>query len=278
MNIFRRYSASAVHTHHLFHGRCLSGRWMKTFFAPCLVCLLGLANVPLVYSGEILVVGTEFAQIFERDSSGEFSGLGVEIVRAMAKQSGDTVNFQIFPWARAQWMVENSQAQILVGPYKTAERETKFSFAQRAFYRDDMVFYVKKGVDIRWDGSYPSLQGAKVGAVNGWVYGKQFEAHRPALKPEMVYSLTSGLKMLLVNRFDLLASNVRNTEALAKSLGLSNDILALSPIIDSENGYLAYCKQTACDALRKRFDELFERLRASGELARLAQYYAVRLP
>lgn len=254
------------------------GRWIRLSVAPCLVFILSMPHLPVAYSAEVLVVGTEFAQIFERDASGEFTGLGVEIVRALAKQSGDTVSFQIFPWARAQWMVENNQAQILVGPYKTAEREAKFSFASRAFYRDDMVFYVKKGSDMRWDGSYSSLHGLKIATVNGWVYGKQFESNRPALKVEMIYSLTSGLKMLQVNRFDLLASNVRNTETLAKSLGLSNDVVALAPIIDNENGYLAYCKQAACDALRLRFDELFERLRASGELGKLAQYYGVRLP
>jgi polar amino acid transport system substrate-binding protein len=251
---------------------------MQIFFIPFSVFFLGLSGLSSAYAAEVLVVGTEFAQIFERDSSGEFSGLGVEIIRSMAKQTGDSVSFQIFPWARAQWMVENNQAQILVGPYKTAEREAKFTFASRAFYRDDMVFYVKKGADIRWDGSYPSLHGSKIAAVNGWIYGKRFESNRPALKLEIVYSLTSGLKMLLANRFDFLASNVRNTDAVTKSLGLTNDVVALSPIIDHENGYLAYCKQAACDSLRLRFDELFEDMRSSGELGKLAHYYAVRLP
>ena len=253
-------------------------RWMGVSVAPCLVFLLSMSNLPFAYSADVLAVGTEFAQIFERDASGEFSGLGVEIIRAMAKQAGDTVSFQIYPWSRAQWMVENNQAQILVGPYKTAEREAKFTFASRAFYRDDMVFYVKKGTDFHWDGTYSSLRGVKIGAVNGWVYGRQFESNRPALKPEMVYSLTTGLKMLLVNRFDFLASNVRNTETLAKSLGLANEIVVLAPIIDNENGYLAYCKQVACDTLRLKFDEFFERMRTSGELGKLAQYYGVRLP
>lgn len=253
-------------------------RLRRTFFGPCLVFLLSMSSFPLAYSADVLVVGTEFAQIFERDASGEFSGLGVEIIRALAKQSGDTVTFQIYPWARAQLMVETNQAQILVGPYKTAEREAKFSFASKAFYRDDMVFYVKKKMDFHWNGSYQSLQGKTIGLVNGWVYGKQFEANRPALKAEMVYSLTSGLKMLLADRFEFLASNVRNTEAMAKTLGVTNDIVALTPIIDNENGYMAYCKQAACDSLRVRFDELFERLSASGELGKLAQYYGVRLP
>jgi polar amino acid transport system substrate-binding protein len=271
--MFGRYLINALSTCHLFFCR-----WMRGFLTPCLVFLLSMSSFPLAHSAEVLVVGTEFAQIFERDASGEFSGLGVELIRAMAKQSGDTVTFQIYPWARAQLMVETNQAQILVGPYKTVEREAKFSFASKAFYRDDMVFYVKKKADLHWNGNYQSLHGKTIGLINGWVYGKQFEANRSALKAEMVYSLTSGLKMLLADRFDFLASNVRNTESMAKTLGLTNEILALVPIIDNENGYLAYCKTALCDSLRMRFDEIFERMRVSGELGKLAQYYNVRLP
>ncbi|WP_295757073.1 ABC transporter substrate-binding protein [Undibacterium sp.] len=257
---------------------CFFRRGMPTVFIQYAVFCLGLSGLPTAYSAEILVVGTEFAQIFERDVSGEFTGFGVEIIRAMAKKTGDTVNFQIFPWARAQWMVENNQAQILVGPYKTVEREAKFFFASRAFYRDDMVFYVKKSTNVFWDGSYLSLRDSKIAVINGWVYGKQFESKRPELKLEMVYSLNSGIKMLLASRFDFLASNVRNTDAIAKNLGLTNDIVALSPIIDHENGYFAYCKQAVCDSLRWRFDEIFESMKTNGELAKIAQYYAVRLP
>lgn len=278
MKIVKQQFANAVRLFEQISCRCLRTLSMTICVMACRVFLLSLASVPFAYSADVLVVGTEFAQIYERDASGEFSGFGAELIRAMAKQSGDTVSFQIYPWARAQLMVETNQAQILVGPYKTVEREAKFSFANKAFYRDDMVFYVRKKTDFRWNGTYQSLHGRTIGLINGWVYGKQFEASRPALKAEMVYSLTSGLKMLLADRFDFLASNVRNTESMAKTLGLMNEIVALSPIIDNENGYLAYCKTSLCDPLRVRFDEIFERMRSSGELAKLAQYYGIRLP
>ena len=41
---------------------------------------------------------------------------------------------------RAQAMVEAGLADILVGPYRTPERERRFAFAARPFYRDHMVF------------------------------------------------------------------------------------------------------------------------------------------
>ncbi|MES2071218.1 MAG: transporter substrate-binding domain-containing protein [Pseudomonadota bacterium] len=239
-----------------------------------------LAAIAPAYSRELLVVGTEFASVYERSASGEFSGLGVEIVRAIARQTGDTVKFEIYPWARAQFMVEQDQAHILVGPYKTAEREARFFFAARGFYRDYMVFYVRNsgGANLQWDGNYQSMRGYRVGVVNGWVYGAKFESMRPSLKPEVANSLTNALNMLNARRIDYLASNLRNTEALLKSMGLASEFAVLDQIIDTQDGYLAFCKKSACDALRTQFDHAFEQLRTSGELAKMARSFNVRIP
>lgn len=245
---------------------------------PVSCLILAIAGMQVSLAAEVLAVGTEFAYVFERTANGEFTGLGADIIRTLAKQAGDTVKFEIYPWSRAQWMVENDQAQILVGPYKTPERESRFLFARRGFYRDYMVFYARAGSDLHWDGNYASLRGLSIGVINGWVYGAQFENMRPLFKPETANSLTNGLNMLSARRIDLLATNMRNTETLLKTLGMSSDFYAIDKAIDIQDGYLAYCKKPNCEQLRLRYDELYEQLKDSGELARLARNYKVRMP
>ena len=240
-------------------------------------CLFALFSLP-VHAAQVYAVGTEFARIFERNADGDFVGLGVDIIRAIAKQNGDTVTFDIFPWRRAQTMVENGQAQILIGPYKTPERETRFSFAQKPFYQDVMAFYIRRELPVlSWDGSYLSLTSNRVAVINGWVYGPKFEAARAALKPEVANSLENGLNMLVAKRIDYLATNLRNSEALLNKMGLSGKVLILQPFIDRQDGFMAYCKST-CDALRTRYDELFDQLKASNSLQDMARKYDVRLP
>jgi len=175
-------------------------------------------------------------------------------------------------------MVENGQAQILIGPYKTPERETRFSFAQKPFYQDVMAFYIRRELPVlSWDGNYLSLTSNRVAVINGWVYGPKFEAARAALKPELANSLENGLNMLVAKRIDYLATNLRNSEALLNKMGLSGKVLILQPFIDRQDGFMAYCKGT-CDALRTRYDELFDQLRASNSLQDMARKYDVRLP
>ncbi len=233
---------------------------------------------PLANAGQVLAVGTEFAHVFECNSDGSCNGLAVDILRTLAKQNGDTISFQIYPWSRAQSMVENSQAQILIGPYKSAERETKFSFAQKPFYQDVMAFYVRQELKpSSWDGNFASLVEGKVAVINGWVYGPKFEPMRSSLKPTLANSLENGLNMLVAKRIDYLATNLRNSEALVAKMGLANKVMILQPYIDKQDGYLAYCK-TSCDQLRIRYDELFDQLRASNALHEMAQRFDVRLP
>ncbi|MFZ6750973.1 substrate-binding periplasmic protein [Undibacterium sp. Ren11W] len=251
---------------------------MRVAFQAFVVIACWMWGVQPSLAADILVVGAEFAQIYERNETGEFTGLGVEILRSMARQNGDTLSFQILPWARAQKMVETNQAQILVGPYKTADRETRFVFAEKAFYRDDMVFYALKLAKFQWDGSYSALQDKRIGVINGWAYGAQFEEQRKTMKIESANSLRNALLMLKAKHIDVLASNVRNTEALLNSLDLAKDISAVANVIDNQDGYFAYCKHVSCDQLRVRFDSLFARLKESGELAKMAQTFKLRLP
>ncbi|MFZ6690207.1 substrate-binding periplasmic protein [Undibacterium sp. SXout20W] len=243
----------------------------------CFLTLFSLHSLP-AKAGQVIAVGAEFAHIFERNVDGDYVGLGVDLIRSLAKQNGDTVSFEIYPWRRAQWMVENGHAHILIGPYKTAERETKFVFAQKPFFQDIMAFYVRQGSPpVIWDGSYASLHGSKVAVINGWVYGPQFEAVRSSLNVEVANSLENGLNMLVAKRVDYLATNLRNSDALLNKMGLASKVVTLQPFIDRQDGYLAYCKQ-ACDMLRSRYDESYEQLRVSNALQELAHKFEVRLP
>jgi polar amino acid transport system substrate-binding protein len=175
-------------------------------------------------------------------------------------------------------MVEQDLADILVGPYKNPEREARFSFAARGFYRDYMVFYVRRGNKQQWDGNLESLQGQKIAVINGWVYGPRFEGARAILKPQIANTLANGLNMLNAGRVDYLAANLRNAEALIKRMGLGAEFSLSDQLIDSQDGYLAFCKKSSCDQLRRQFDQAYERFIDSGDFAKMAHTYGVRTP
>lgn len=227
---------------------------------------------------EWLAVGTNFPRVFERSAEGEYRGLGVSVLRQALATLGDSVRFELHPWARAQYMVEQGQADILIGPYKTAEREARFAFSARAFYRDLIVFYGRRDRLPTWHGDYQTLPREPIGVVRGWAYGARFDQARPILDLVKVESVENGLRMLRMGRLLLLASNQRNSLPIILKLGLRDEIVQLESPISLEDGYFAFPKRASHDALREDVDGALEGMVERGELARLAKRWQVEVP
>lgn len=227
---------------------------------------------------ELLVVGAHFDRVFERRPDGEFVGMGPDIVRQVARRNKDSVRFELYPWPRAQAMVAQGLADILVGPYKSAERLERMAFSRAAFYRDDMVFYQLAGTGSAWQGDYAVLEGKPIVVMNGWAYGPGFDAARPRLRISVANNVENGVLMLTYKHVALFASNRRNTEPVLAALKLGGQVEALPQLIGVQDGYFAFPKRPSHDALRASFDAAFEAMIESGELKRLGQRYDVDIP
>ncbi|WP_229427127.1 substrate-binding periplasmic protein [Massilia atriviolacea] len=226
---------------------------------------------------ELLVVGAHFARVYER-ANGEFSGMAVEIIRAIAGELGQPVYFELYPWARAQSMVAQGQADILVGPYKSPERLDSFSFSERPFYQDQMVFFSRSNAPFAWDGSYASLRSKRIVIINGWAYGDEFNAARKDLSVSVTNSVESALTMLAHGRVELFASNVRNTEPVIPLLALEGKVLPVGRTISLQRGYFAFPKRPEYEVMRARFDRAFNAYVDSGELRKLGKRLNVQVP
>lgn len=231
-----------------------------------------------VSARELLAIGAHFERVFERGQEAEIVGLGPEIVRILAQRMGHTVRFELYPWARAQALIAQGKADILVGPYKTAERQQTMAFSRLAFYQDQMVFYARSDANASWNGDFGSLGDQRIVVLNGWAYGAAFDQARPQLRLSVANSVDSGLKMLVHQHVNLFASNRRNTEPVLGRLGLVGQIAMLPKVIDVQEGYFAFPRDTSFDTLRRDFDAAFQRMVDSGELKKLGQRHEVNVP
>lgn len=242
-----------------------------------LACLCVLLAGPL-QARELLAVGTRFPGVFELDADGQPGGLATSLLREALEPLGYRLKFTLYPWARAQHMVELGQADILIGPYKNAEREALFAFSARPFYRDRIVFYRGRARQLDWDGDYRPLASRRIGVVRGWFYGEGFERAREHLQLITVEGVENGLRMLGQGRLDLLASNQRNTRPVLLALGMSDSFSQLEPVIDQQDGYFAFPRQDGQRALREDFDRAFAQLVEAGRMTQLAARWQVVIP
>lgn len=249
---------------------------MGKLLATMLCAVLGAA--PLASARELLVIGAHFERVFERGQEGESVGLGPEVVRLLAQRMGHTVRFELYPWARAQALVTQGKADILIGPYKTPERQQTMVFSRLPFYQDQMVFYARTDANASWNGDLGTLVEQRIVVLNGWAYGSAFDQARPQLRLSVANSVESGLKMLMYQHVQLFASNRRNTEPVLGRLGLVGQIAMLPKVIDVQEGYFAFPRDPRFDTLRRDFDAAFQRMVDSGELRKLGLRHEVNVP
>lgn len=240
--------------------------------------LMALALLGPVQAREWIAVGAAFPRIFEEDGRGGFTGLGPAVLERVLQARGDRVRFLLYPWSRAQRMVSNGEADILIGPYATPERRQRWGFSRLPFYRDVIQFYGRTDRLPDWQGDYRRLAGLRVALVRGWTYGDHFRSESAALDPNPVENVTNGLRMLGAGRIDLLAANARHTDLDLRALGLQGRIAPIAPPIDAQDGYFAFPRDAEHDALRATLDQALTALRDDGSLARLAEGLGVTVP
>lgn len=111
-----------------------------------------------------IVMDSSFAPFEYQNDSGKYEGIDVDLIQAIAKQQGFTVNISHPGFDAALNAVQSGQADaVMAGMSITDARKEIFDFSN-AYYTSNILLAVKSGSAIK---SYTDLQGLTVGAKNG---------------------------------------------------------------------------------------------------------------
>ena len=250
--------------------------WCKTGLGWMAGMSAGVGGAQPARAAPLRAVGSQFARIFEGAEGQPPKGLAVEL---LGQLFGDNVRCEWLPWSRAQLMLEQGEADILIGPYRTPEREARMLFSVRSFYSDAMVWYARRGEETRWAGEFGELAQVPVAAVRGWAYGSRFERMKTAMAQlTWVQNVDAGLQMLTKRRVDLFAANDRNCQPVLQRLQLGDAVARCSPPLDVLHGHMAFARSAAGETLSQRYDQAFEQWLRTGSAAELYRRWAVERP
>lgn len=224
---------------------------------------------------ELVAVGTRNEGIFERRPDGTFGGMGVDLLRLLAQRHNYLLRFEIYPWRRALEVVGTNRADLLVAPYRTADRQRYLRYTAQAFFRDELVFYVRVDSLPLWDGDYSTLRERRIAVINGWAYGTAFMTALPQLRVSVTNTVENGLKMLTRGHVELFASNRRDTDPVLIAMGLQDKVMPLAPMIDVLDAYFACPLAGRYQDLPVQIDRLLLEMKKNGELLKLARGYGV---
>jgi polar amino acid transport system substrate-binding protein len=219
--------------------------------APELVVALDAQNPPFMYAA--------------RD--GQPRGVYPLLLRTLFAHLDQPARIVCLPWPRALAGLDRAEHGV-GGLYATAERQARHDFSQ-ALHVETIKVYTRRG-GLRLFDRIDDLRGLRVGVLRGWSYGDSFDAANRAglFLAEPVSSDAQNFGKLERGFLDVAVAIEQSGDALLAG-GDHPSVRALPNPLTENPTYLAFNKGAQQRALIVRFDEQLEKLRRSGEHARI---------
>ena len=239
-----------------------------------LLFVVSLLTITSAHAEKIKVVGTHFNKIFESNSSsGKFEGVAVDLLTKIAAQKNLQIEYAIYPWNRAQYLISTGRADLIIGPYRTPERDKQMDFIPTPFYTDNMVFYTLTDKPFIWNEDIELLKTKKILTIKGWVYGKRFDEIKSKLIIVEANDIDSAFKMLSLGRADLLFANERNAlDALEKKENHNHFVKTKTPFSFMQ-GYFAFSSKFKNNEVKKAIYDSLAQLSLDGTIKKVNKSY-----
>lgn len=206
------------------------------------------------------------------DKNGELTGYHIELIRLAAEELQVEVEFVSMPWKRVINSMRDGLADAVSYVIHTPEREDFLIYkAGNVISRGSSRFAYLKGQDFHYDGNPDSVKDRRIGVINGYNYGQQFDRKR---FNNLVN--TNGekqqLMMLLNRRVDLILVNIEHLKFKYGDMAGFDQIETADISSVSHDIYLAFSKQRQ-QQMARRFADVIPRIRASERYQKILQRY-----
>lgn len=222
-------------------------------------------------------LGTDDWKPYEFQQETELTGYSVEVVQQVFKQMGiEIASLQLFPWARAEWMVFNGELDAVFSVTKSQEREDACFFPSEALAQSDWVLFIRKSDvgQLKFD-TFDDLKGKQVGVVREHAYTPEFwNFLNQERNVQEVAKDEQNFHKLAVNRVDFVAAEYVVGMSLLEKLGLTGEIVALTEHpLKSAGLFIMFSKKTVSAETVAQFSEALKQFKTTPAYQEIAAKY-----
>jgi polar amino acid transport system substrate-binding protein len=231
-------------------------------------CLLSLLPLSTHAAGAMLrVVGSADPpyRIFGADGA---SGLYFELLNEAARRLAWPLSYAEVPSARAFMMMEQGEADLMMGPLRTPERERFLSYTRIVLPTETKAFYTRPGAAPLLN--LTGLRGRTIAVHRGKRYGAAFDAD-PQLQRHEVGDYRVALEMVARGRLDIAVVPERQGDALLRELGLG--LVKQGWRLAGEPPHVVLSRRSLWLARQAELERAFQAMREDGAWRRIEQHY-----
>jgi polar amino acid transport system substrate-binding protein len=216
---------------------------------------------------------------YKDPDTGEITGASVEVLRQIFTKLGikkDSINLNLYPWARGYHKVLNDPGTVLFSTTYTQERLQDMKFLGPVVANLFAVIALKsRQLNIE---SVEDLDQLKISAVRDDVAEQLLV--KQGVKPDAIDQLNSGLgmvKKLASGRVDAIAYSFVTTLSLFQQANINPDDFEIIYVLQQSNMGFAFHNDTDArilELMRKVLDELI----IDGTRAKILSKYSLKSP
>ncbi len=165
-----------------------------------LITLIALAAINSSFAQKITVVTEEYPPYNFLNSDKKVSGVSTEIVEAVLKRTKLDYSLNIYPWARAYKMAQDTPNVLIYSIGRSEKRETLFKWVDEIAPYDVYLYSLKSRPEIKVN-NLADLKKFKIGAVRDDVRAQYLE--KLGLKLDLTNADSFNSKKLAANRIDM---------------------------------------------------------------------------
>ncbi|MFB2862672.1 substrate-binding periplasmic protein [Aeromonas sp. MdU4] len=220
-----------------------------------------------------MVYFDDFAPYSWRDEQGKMRGLMIDVMDLVAKEMGIRVSHSGYPWQRAQKLVQATQADGFV-TIATHERRTYTLVVEQPVTITRLTLFTRRDhPDIAVFQHADRLSAFSAYTFldyfgNGW--GKENLA---SFKVHHTINVDNVFKMLAAGRGDLMVTDPLVARFKINLLGLSGKVVEVPLLLESTPFNLCIGNHSRFNTRVNEFNHTLQKLRQSGELARIEARY-----
>ncbi|MBT8768349.1 substrate-binding periplasmic protein [Metapseudomonas boanensis] len=175
-------------------------------------------------------------------------GTNADLLKQIGKELGLKVDvIYTGSWSKAQDEVRTGRVDLIAGAVLTIPRLETMDYVHPAFLQTQSVVWVKRDRAFPL-GTWDDLRGRNGSKLIKSSFGESFDRFaQENLTLEPIPNLTQAYQKLLLHRTDYVLYERARGLALADTLGMADDLVALEPPISSEGLYFTLSHNSACN-------------------------------
>jgi polar amino acid transport system substrate-binding protein len=252
---------------------------MHTFFRP--LCLLIAVTAMPVQAEHIVMAGDPWCP-YTCEADAAQQGYLVDLAREILSSHGHTLEYKVLPWSRAIEEARRGDVAGIIGAYTEDAPEFFFPAVQQSMVLD--TFFVLKDKDWRYSGE-ESLLSQRVGIIKDYAYSDEFLAYlekyaNDGTKIEEAdgeEALHTNIRKLLRARIDVIPEVAAVFWYHAAQLDVTDKFKPAGTSGQLKPLYIAFAPSNPkAEEYARLISEGTQRLRASGELAKILSQYSLK--